>query len=36
MRNDLDEKSNMLSSEHFKRKLKSKIYPSDQSFEKQR
>ena len=35
MRDELDERSRMFSSEHFKRKFKPKIYPSDQSFEKQ-
>ena len=35
MRDDLDEKSNMFSSEHLKRKFKAKIYLYDKSFEKQ-
>ena len=33
MRDDLDKKSNMFSSEHFKKKLKHRIYPSDKKFE---
>ena len=32
-REDLHEKSNMVSSEHFKRKFGTKIFPYDQSFE---
>ena len=34
MRHDIYEKSNIFSSEHFKRKFKTKIYPYDKIFEK--